>query len=226
MNRFVVVDLALRSGSDKPMAEAMRPDFTVAFYCEMWGRECHIRDCLFGRWNGPQAGNNLFRWNRDLHGSCPVFLEGSNAADVAAHIRNNTSGMKLEICEIPIDHKPDAKLHRCATLIGEIENGFIKVDLPEHSDARILLDAQLRAFPKQSQAHDDFRDTLSLVPVALDIGVAGANPPTLSSGQSDGQEPSAAGDPLEWARWLREHSESKTEDDDPGYRLRQRDAQS
>lgn len=214
MNRFIVADLALRSGSNKPMAEALRPDFTVAFYCEVLGRVCRVKDCLFGRWDGPEIELYLGRWNLHKYVNCPMFLEGSNASSVAAHIR--LGALTLDIREIAIDTRADAKLVRGEQLVAEMEAGTIKSDLPEASDAWRLLDAQLRAFPSQVDGHDDFRDCLSLVPVAMQMGIAA--PAILTSPLINSEQPPpAAGDPLGYARWLREHPEYKDEDDDPGY---------
>jgi hypothetical protein len=209
MNRFIVADLALRSGSDKPMAEAMRPDFTVAFYCEMLGRVCRVKDCLFGRWDSPEIELYLGRWNSYAYVNCAMFLEGSNASSVAAHIR--LAVPTLDIREIPIDNRADAKLLRGEQLIAEMDAGTIKSDLAEYSDACRLLDVQLRAFPAQVDGHDDFRDALSLVPVSLRMGInqSALMPP---SGNFGGWPPSPCGDPIGYARWKREQGESNTDD--------------
>jgi hypothetical protein len=167
---FIVGDLAQRRGSDTQTIEALRPDYTVVFYSEIWEGVCYVKECLFGRWNDPETGKNISQWNYDRHRNSPVFLEGLNALSVAEHMRVNVRAVKLEIREIPIDHTPDAKNLRQKRLHDEMQKSRILLhpDLQRFNpDAFRLLDAQLKAFPEQVQGHDDFRDALSLVAVVM-----------------------------------------------------------
>ena len=208
MNRFIVVDLAMRSASTVPMVEALRPDFTVCFYCELLGDQCRVKECLFGRWTDSETGKNIFWWNFDKHNNCPVFLEGLNAPAVAEFMRRTGPAVKVDVQEIPIDRSPNAKFTRMKLLLTEIQAGHIRVDLTPGSAAFNLLSAQLRAFPRQFEGHDDFRDALSLVPVVLQ------NPASpVSSTAVNPEPPSWAGDPVGRSRWEEEH---KQEPDD-GY---------
>lgn len=204
MNHFLVVDAALRKISDKPMAEALRPDFTVAFYCQMFRNVCHVRECLAGRWNSPDTGMYLARWSAERFQGCPIFIEAINFPDLADTIKRHAK--YIEVTEIR-DPRDNAKLLRQQELQTAIQAGLIVVDLSQHSDEFRVLDAQLRAFPQQFKGRDDFRDALSLILLALDAPAA--NPPSSSG---NGGQPTYLGTPSQ----RRAAQERDRQNDDTG----------
>jgi hypothetical protein len=204
---FIVVDAALREGSDKPMPEAMRPDLTVGYLCQMRGNVCRVLACLFNRWNIPETGRQLALWNATLCGSCPMYLESTDFPSLKFHIQHHQP--QIEVYELPADNRTDAKLHRQIELQDAVIADRLQINLDPVTFYGAIqhLNTQLKAFPKQVQGHDDFRDGLSLIQRAVNLVPAASNP----------LRPPLANSPANFARSLREERENAANNFDDGY---------
>ncbi len=206
---FLVLDAALRASepSADPLAHLSEPDASVLLAVTTAMGPAIPIDADAGQWNADTLARHIYEFMRRFP-NAPLFTENIDAwPAIRALVERHAGGVALDIRTFPVAREANAKLLRIARLHTAMQTGRVKLyyDMPGIE----VLRQQLRGKNYKSGGHDDFADSTSMIPLALDTMSAGI-PLRGAAGtwsQPSDAEPSAAGDPLAWARWQREQEE-------------------
>ncbi|HEV2523326.1 MAG TPA: hypothetical protein VGT24_13180 [Candidatus Acidoferrales bacterium] len=216
---FIVADLGLKNPN--PLATLSDPDASVLVAVAMYGNQAIPIDCVVGQWSAGDLATVIFVFLQK-HRFVPFFCEDIGAwPAIKVNVQHLAGTIKLDLRDLPVSNEPNAKLIRGSQLHAAIAAG--KIALYYAMPYFGLLREQLKAYPKEFRgpndlrSHNDLADCMGFVVPAREylpraVDQFGAVP----SGRPTDTEPSAAGDPIGYSRWLREREERGDIDESAG----------